>query len=543
MLTDMYQISMTYAYWKAGRHNHPAVFDLFFRDCPFKGKYVVFGGLDECVRFIAAFKFTQSDVEYLKTVLPLADAAFFTWLLTLDCSQMEVHAMRQGEIVFPREPLIRISGPLALGQLVETTLLNLINFPSLIATNANRMRRVAPFPKYSLLEFGLRRAQGPDGGYSATKYALLGGFDGTSNVLAGKLNQWDGSIVKGTMAHAFIMTYSSLSDVMHDGHLINTSGEQVNFYARVIAIRIELGFSHTNEGELASFIAYAQAFPKSTLCLVDTYDTLHSGVPNFICVAFALAECGYAPRGVRLDSGDLGPLSVDVRKLFIDADKRMGRTVCTTLNIVASDDLDEARLAMLTNADNAYEINTFGIGTNLVTCKAQPALGCVYKLVKIAELPRIKLSENPAKVTLPNKKKLFRFFGPIGEPMCDVALVYEETDPVPGVSFSYYKLQAEAGKKHYEYTLISVVPSKVESLLVPVWIGGPVAGFPSLAESKAYCEQRVKEFYGSTSVYDDVEYLLGLSEALHNQTEQLKQDMRIEVVPAKTAPVKVQRVA
>ena len=204
--------------------------------------------------------------------------------------------MNEGEVVFGREPLLRVSGPLAVCQLLETTLLNLVNFPSLIATNASRMRRLAG-PKASLLEFGLRRAQGPDGGISASKYAVMGGFDASSNVLAGMLCGWDAKMVRGTQAHSFIMTYSSLTDLTSKS-IRTPSGETIaDFVEIVLAKRKALGYDHTNEGELAAFIAYAQAFPHSTLCLVDTYDTLKSGVPNFIAVAHALHDVGWEPSG------------------------------------------------------------------------------------------------------------------------------------------------------------------------------------------------------------------------------------------------------
>ena len=255
-------------------------------------------GLDECLRLISSFRFTLQDIVYLKSILqlPVSEEPFFEWLLSLDASEVTLYAMNEGEVVFAREPLLRVSGPLAICQLLETTLLNLVNFPSLIATNASRMRRLAG-PAASLLEFGLRRAQGPDGGISASKYAVLGGFDGSSNVLAGKLCGWDAKMVRGTQAHSFIMAHSSLADLC--SHSIRTpAGETIpDFVTIVLAKRKALGFDSANEGELAAFIAYAQAFPHSTLCLVDTYDTLKSGVPNFLAVAHALHEIGWEPSG------------------------------------------------------------------------------------------------------------------------------------------------------------------------------------------------------------------------------------------------------
>ena len=223
------------------------------------------------------------------------DPEFFSWILTLDCSQIKVYTMKEGSIIFPREPLIRIEGPLVIGQLLETTLLNLTNFPSLIATCAARMRLAAGYNK-KLLEFGLRRAQGPDGGLSASKYAYIGGFDGTSNVLAGKLFGLD---VAGTHAHAYVMAHIDIES-LHTRKLLNIkTNQEIDFVEIVLAKRHYFDFKVPNIGELAAFIEYAQCFPSSFLALVDTYDTLQSGIPNFICVALSLVELGYSPRGIR----------------------------------------------------------------------------------------------------------------------------------------------------------------------------------------------------------------------------------------------------
>jgi nicotinate phosphoribosyltransferase len=192
-----------------GRHNDHAVFDLFFRKNPFHGEYTVFAGLEEALAMVNTFKFTASDVSYLREVLPHAEDGFFDWLSTLDCSSVKVYAVKEGSIVFPRIPLVRIEGSLAVGQLLETPLLNLLNFASLITTNATRFKQAAGADK-KLLEFGLRRAQGPDGGLSASRYSYMAGFAGTSNVLAGKLHKIP---IMGTHAHAFVQAHTSLDDV------------------------------------------------------------------------------------------------------------------------------------------------------------------------------------------------------------------------------------------------------------------------------------------------------------------------------------------
>lgn len=209
LLTDLYQISMAYAYWK-NQKNDNAVFDLFFRRNPFQGEYTVFAGLDDCLKYIQNFKFSSSDIEYLRTTMPdYVEDEFFTYLENMDLNEIKIYSHREGSLVFPRIPIMRIEGPLPVVQLLETTLLVLINYASLVTTNASRFRLAAGEFK-NLLEFGLRRAQGPDGGLGASKYCYIGGFDGTSNVLAGKLYSIP---IRGTHAHSFVSSYNDLSDL------------------------------------------------------------------------------------------------------------------------------------------------------------------------------------------------------------------------------------------------------------------------------------------------------------------------------------------
>ena len=307
LLTDLYQITMCYVYWRDGRHEHASIFDLFFRTNPFKGEYTIFAGLDEVLRFVQTFKFTASDLAYLRTVLPAAEEGFWAWMGALDCSRVKLYAIAEGTLVFPREPLIRVEGPLGVCQLLETTLLNLCNFASLVTTNACRMRQ-AMGDKAAMLEFGLRRAQGPDGAMSASRYSFMGGCDATSNVAAGKEF---GVPLRGTHAHSMVCSYTSLEDLSS-----RMLGDK-DIVALALKYREELGFHIASKGEMAAFIAFAQAFPKNLLCLVDTYDTLNSGVPNYICVALALLDCGFEPKGIRLDSGDLAYLSKEARKMMM----------------------------------------------------------------------------------------------------------------------------------------------------------------------------------------------------------------------------------
>lgn len=509
LLTDLYEITMTYAYWKGNRYNEPAVFDLFFRKNPFKGEYCVFAGLDECLKFISTFRFSPSDIEYLKKVMPHAEPEFFVWLSTLDCRNTKVYAMKQGSAVFPREPLIRVEGPLAVGQLLETTLLNLVNFSSLLCTNAARMKRCAG-PGKTLLEFGLRRAQGPDGGVSASKYAIIGGFDGTSNVLAGKLFDLN---VRGTHAHAFVMCHRGFIDVK-SSTIKNPNGAEVEFVSVVQTklkdvIRVFGDHVNSREGELAAFCAYAQSFPSGFIGLVDTYDTLRSGIPNFMAVALALNSVGYKAVGIRLDSGDLGELSKSVRRMFIEADNALNMTIFTKAMISASDDINENKLLELNK--QGHEIDSFGIGTHLVTCQKQPALGGVYKLVQINGEPRIKMSEDVGKTVTPCCKTVFRFYGENDIPICDY--IQESTSPACVAGVTYHGRQLIDGQAIEE----TVTPFKTEELVSLVWDGpnGLIGEIPTVATSKRLCEEQLNKLTVHTDPLSPIPYKVLLGDSLY----------------------------
>ena len=397
LLTDLYQITMAYAYWKTGQHQRAAHFELFFRKNPFGGSYTLFAGLDEVLKFLAHFKFTAEDITFLRNTPQLShcEAAFFDdYLTNLDCSDVVVHAMKEGSMAFPRVPLITVTAPLGIGNMIETTLLTLVNYPSLVATNACRMVVAArgqfweetagssPPLKHSqggslssspprgvkspgfrksiqmteggmtdvrrrkpkCVEFGLRRAQGPDGGFSASKYTYLGGFHATSNVLAGKLLDMP---IAGTHAHSFVQSYTSLSLV--EGAMLKKANgeEEVQLLPLVLQYREDFEWAETNDGELSAFVSYAIAFPNSFLCLIDTYDTLQSGLRNFILVSLALNDLGYTPRGIRLDSGDLSYLSLECEYLFHEMAERMNRGFFYDLEIVASNDINESVLNSL----------------------------------------------------------------------------------------------------------------------------------------------------------------------------------------------------
>lgn len=454
LLTDLYQITMAYGYWKHGRHMEPAAFDLFFRRNPFSGEFTVFAGLEEVLRFLEDFRFTAAQVDYIRAQLPGADLEFFRWLEAVDLSGVTLLAIPEGTVVFPRVPLLRVEGPLAIAQLMETTLLTLVNYASLVATNAARFRLAAGEGK-TLLEFGLRRAQGPDGGVSASRYAYLGGFDATSNVLAGMLF---GIPVRGTMAHSYVQTFQSMNQIP-DRTLLAPDGRASDLAQLALSYRDRLNQRQTNEGELAAFVSYALAFPHSFLALVDTYDTLNSGVPNFICTAFALMDAGYAPVGVRLDSGDLAFLSKAARNMFEHFGAQSGRDV-SKLKIVASNDIDETVLLSLNN--EGHSVDTFGIGTHLVTCESQPALGCVYKLVEIGHEPRIKLSQEVEKVTIPGRKEAYRLVGRKGYPLLDLMLGSSEPPPLPDQPVL-------CRHPFYETKRAMVIPAQVVPLHKCVW--------------------------------------------------------------------------
>lgn len=468
ILTDLYQFTMAYAYWKAGKHNERAVFDLYFRKNPFRGEYTVFAGLEECIRFIANFKFSEEEISFIQESLPpTCESGFYDYLRGIDCTDVEVYAIPEGSVVFPKVPLMRVEGPVAVVQLLETPYVNLINYASLVATNAARHRFVAGKSKL-LLEFGLRRAQGPDGGISASKYCYLGGFDATSNVAAGRLF---GIPLRGTHSHAFVSSFMSPDEIVekslrrYDGSsvcddfvsLVQTWLNKIKWSNLLRGI-----FGETNQSELAAFTSYALAFPGNFLALVDTYDVMRSGVPNFCAVALALNELGYKAVGIRLDSGDLAYLSCQARQFFVSVEREFGVSGFGKTSITASNDLNEETLDALNK--QGHEVDAYGIGTYLVTCYAQAALGCVFKLVEINNQPRIKLSEDVTKVSIPCKKRSFRLYGKEGYPLVDIMTGENEPPPKTGERI-LCRHPFNESKRAY------VVPQRVEELLKCFWPG------------------------------------------------------------------------
>ncbi|KAK0410455.1 hypothetical protein QR680_005140 [Steinernema hermaphroditum] len=493
LLTDFYQLTMCYGYWKASVHNEPAVFDLFFRKNPFHGEFTIFAGLEDCLRFVQNFKFSKSDIEFLQKTFPKStEPAFFDYLQSLDCRCIQLDAVPEGSTVFPKVPLITVTGPLAVCQLMETTFLNLVNYASLVATNAARFRQVAG-DRIELLEFGLRRAQGPNGGLSASKYCYIGGFDATSNLLAGKLY---GIPVKGTQAHSFICSFSSEDDLkVRVLRAKENTEKKVNLFElcqKKLDFLMEQNIwgvsrSEVSSSELAAFCAYAIAFPESFLALIDTYDVLRSGVINFCAVTLALNELGFRSLGCRIDSGDLSYLSKEVRARFrkvaeIDPEK-LGWFA--DLGIVASNDINEETIMSLN--EQRHEIDAFGVGTHLVTCQKQPALGCVFKLVAISGQPKIKLSQDVVKITIPGRKKCYRLFGRNGFAILDLMTLGEESEPKVGE-------QILCRHPFEESKRALVIPSRVERLHDTFWSDGEIQKkLPSLLEMKEHVHSSLEQ--------------------------------------------------
>ncbi|KEO74217.1 nicotinate phosphoribosyltransferase [Anditalea andensis] len=365
LLTDFYQLTMAYAYWKSGKTEQEAVFNLFFRKNPFQGGFTIAAGLDYVIDYCRNFKYDQNDLDYLRNMKgksgePMFEDAFINYLGDMKFS-CDIDAVEEGTVVFPNTPLIRVKGPLVQCQLLETPLLNILNFQTLIATKAARITLAAGGE--DVLEFGLRRAQGIDGALAASRAAYIGGCSSTSNVMAGKLF---GIPVSGTHAHSWIMSFDT---------------------------------------ELEAFEAYAEAMPDNCVFLVDTYDT-YTGLLNAIKVGKKLQERGKQMVGVRIDSGDLAYYSNMAREMLDSAGFHEAK-------VVASNDLDEYLVFSLKVQEAS--INVWGIGTKLVTAYDQPALGAVYKLAAIKDQqgnwePKLKVSQQTIKINIPGFQNVRRYY-------------------------------------------------------------------------------------------------------------------------------------
>ncbi|XP_077207439.1 nicotinate phosphoribosyltransferase isoform X1 [Paroedura picta] len=520
LLTDLYQFSMAGAYWRAGRHREPAEFELFFRRCPFQGGFALAAGLDACLAFLRAFRFSPADIEYLESVLPVTtEKAFFDYLRTVDASEVSISSVPEGSVVFSRVPIFQVKGPLLVVQLLETTLLCLVNYASLVATNAARFRLKAG-PDKKLMEMGLRRAQGPDGGLSASKYSYVGGFDFTSNVLAGQLY---GIPVRGTVAHSYVSSFTSLAEVNPRVLRPLSGGEPVDFPALVEAwlskvcqlLRVPL--ARVNRGEQAAFVSYAITFPHNFQGLLDTYCVLRSGLPNFCAVALALNELGYRAIGVRLDSGDLARQSVEIRQAFRTCSTHFQVPWFERVPIAVSNDVSESSLEELAQEGN--EIDMIGVGTHLVTCPLQPSLGCVYKLVKVNGCPRLKVTEDEEKTTLPGSKVVYRLWDAAGFPCMDLMSLEDELPPRAGEEAEVRLLGR--GKESRKVT-----PAAVEILHRLYLRDGQVCqALPSLEEIKKHAQASVRKLNPAHKRLQDPEaYQVAVTQKLHALLTDLQRD-------------------
>lgn len=468
LLTDLYQLTMAYGYWKTGRAEQEAVFHLFFRKNPFQGGYTIAAGLQYVVDYVDGFQFSADDVQYLAGLegndgQPLFESAFLDYLARLEL-RCDVDAVPEGTVVFPHQPLVRVKGPILQCQILETALLNLINYQSLIATKAARIS--AATGGEPVLEFGLRRAQGVDGALAASRAAFIGGCDSTSNVLAGKLF---GIPVRGTHAHSWVMSF---------------------------------------DDEMSAFEGYAAAMPNNCVFLVDTYDTIE-GVRNAIEVGQRLRETGHEMVGVRLDSGDLAFLSIEARRLLDEA----GFPDAT---IVASNDLDEGVIASL--KDQGAKIAVWGVGTKLVTAYDQPALGGVYKLGAIQNDagqwdPKVKLSEQAIKTSTPGMLQVRRFRNGDGA-VAD--MIYNQLDGEPAKAFMIDPLDPTRRRFLGEEL-------DAEDLLVPVVRDGDVVQQQDELDAiRSRAKEQLSMFHAGVRRHSNPhQYPVGLEQSLHDLKTEL----------------------
>lgn len=435
--TDLYQLTMVGGYVREGKKDQWANFDYFFRKIPDDGGYCVLAGLADLIDYIQNLKFSDEDLAYLdrlnifsKDVLMYLENFQFTG---------DLWAIPEGTLVFPHEPLIRVTAPLPEGQLLESTILNIMNFQTLIATKGARVRWAARGDP--VIDFGLRRAHGPDGALMASRAAYIGGVQASSNVLVGKLY---GIPVRGTHAHSWVESFPN---------------------------------------ELEAFRAYADAYPHACLLLVDTYDTLKSGVPNAIQVGRELREKGYELMGIRLDSGDLAYLSKEARLMLDEAGFQ-------DAVIVASSDLDEWLLESLKR--QGARVDIWGIGTRLVTSFSSPALGGVYKLTALDEngermVPKIKRSDNPEKITNPGLKRVFRMFDQRGKMRGDVLFFANEEVPASARFRAYHPMYSHISKSYPK-------AFQMKELLVPIFEKGKlVYSTPSVQQVRKNTLQNLSQ--------------------------------------------------
>ncbi|WP_029987102.1 nicotinate phosphoribosyltransferase [Lysinibacillus fusiformis] len=470
--TDLYQINMVQTYWKDAVHQRKAVFELYFRKLPFGNGYAIFAGLKKVMEFINNFGFSQSDIEYLREEGKYPEE-FLHYLQNLKFTGT-IRGMREGELVFANEPILRIEAPLAEAQLIETPLLNIVNYQTLIATKASRIKEVTG--ENIVMEFGTRRAHEFDAAIWGTRAAYIGGFSATSNVRASKLF---GIPVSGTHAHAMIQTYRD---------------------------------------EYTAFKKYAAAH-KDCVFLVDTYDTLRSGVPNAIKVAEELGDqINFI--GIRLDSGDLAYLSKVARKMLDDAGFKETK-------IMASNDLDEYTIMHLKS--QGAKIDAWGIGTKLITAYDQAALGGVYKLVSIENengemVDTIKISANPEKVTTPGRKRVYRIVNnENGHAEGDYIALDEENIQQTERLKMFHPVHTYISKFVTNFTAIELHENIVEN-------GKVVFEEPTIQETQAYAQENLKLLWCEYKrTMNPEEYPVDLSQACWDHKRTIIHDIKEKI--------------
>ena len=455
LMTDLYQLTMMQSYFDNGMKER-AVFDMFFR-AKKNIEYAVFAGLEQVVEYIRNIHFDEEDIAYLRSTKNFSEP-FLDSLRNFRFTG-NLYSVREGTFVFPDEPIVTVEAPLPEAQFVETALLNMINHQTLIATKASRVMTAA---EHGVMEFGLRRAQGPDAGIYGARAAIIGGLESTSNVLAGQMFEVP---VSGTHAHSYVMSFPD---------------------------------------ELSAFRAYAKSYPDNCLLLLDTYDTLKSGLPNALKVFDELAASGHRPRGVRMDSGDLAYLSKKIRKVLDDHGY-------SDAKICASGDLDEYSIRSLLS--QGAKIDIWGVGTKLITSEDVPSLGGVYKLsaVKKGETyePRIKISENIVKITNPGFKKLVRIYDRENMAQADLIMLREEEIDASKPLTIFHPVETWKKTSFTDY--------RVENLHEQVIRDGElVKPLPSFSETVAHAKAEKASFYEEYKRLDNQQiYKVDLSQGLY----------------------------
>jgi nicotinate phosphoribosyltransferase len=460
LYTDHYELTMAQGYFLSGLHEKKASFDYFFRKNPYNGGFVIFAGLSDLLDLILKYQFSAEDCNYLKSIG--FNEKFVQYLKNFRFSG-NIYSVREGELVFPNEPVLRVEGNLIETQLIESILLNIINFQSLIATKAARMRLVAGEDR-QLVDFGLRRAQGL-GAIHASKAAMIGGFNSTSNVFSAREFGFEST---GTMAHSWIQAY---------GH------------------------------ELEAFREFVKIYPDGGILLIDTFDTLKTGVPNAIKVAKELEKSGSKLMGIRLDSGDLAALSKAARKMLDDEGLHY-------VKIVVSNQLDEYLIRSL--LDQKAPIDVFGVGTSLVIGKGEGALDGVYKLANIGNNPTMKLSENVSKMTLPGKKHIIRFIDPATNTFC-----------FDGIELlSVNKDEFEPGEVWIKKMENHKILTKEEIILKVMDSGKKTVSEQDLNQIALFSQSRLKQLNEESKRFENPHtYVVGVGEKLSDLQAKLKEEL------------------